>query len=58
MDSVDRENVVRQYVQRVFFNPTEAQLEESVEALTRAWQNDSQDVHERSYQDGGEGVLA
>lgn len=41
MDSADRENVVRQYVDRVFFNPTEAQLEESVKALTRAWQNDS-----------------
>lgn len=58
MDNADRENVVRQYAQRIVHNPTQAQLEEAVSAITKAWQADAQDVHERSYSDGHEGALA
>jgi hypothetical protein len=58
MDSNDRELLVRQYVERIRHNPTEAQEDEAVAAIVREWQHDVQDVHERSYSDGAEGVLA
>lgn len=57
-DSAEREKVVREYVDRVRHNPTQRQVDEAVRAITAAWTRDQQDVHERSYQDGAEGVMA
>lgn len=58
LDSYQRRELVRSYVERIQHNPTDAQVNEVVNALAREWQADVQRVHESSYSDGAEGVLA
>jgi hypothetical protein len=57
-DSAQRRDIVRQYVERIRHNPTAAQVDEAVTAITREWDADHQATHETAYQSGADGVMA
>lgn len=55
-DSAQREHIIRHLVEDVAKRPERA--EEVIAHLAQQWEADVQDVHERSYSDGAEGVMA
>ena len=55
-DDAERLAVIRNEIEHVVRDPKRA--EEAISHIAQHWRNDVQDVHERSYSDGAEGVLA